>query len=190
MRQTKPMYILLGTLLLLSGVGLGLMLSQAQPFGRILVERKPFADVQAVQSRVDNNSQIIYEQAYEECKHVVISEFPHAADLIGKTEDEIRLQYNERSGFQLTITGNTIILRQTIPGWCPKEYERARLKEYQGRLAIYKGPDAEHDELLRVTDIRAESLPAGIMQAIRGGQYEFESEAMLNDALENLDEYL
>ncbi|MGI6434935.1 MAG: hypothetical protein ACOX0F_06230 [Syntrophomonadaceae bacterium] len=188
MRRTGMVYMVLGTLLL--GMGLGFMLNEMQPFNKILSERKPFADVQAVQSRVDNNTQIIYERAYEQCRHVVISEFPNAVGLIGKTEDEIRLQYNEQNGFQVTIVGNTITLRQAVPGWCPKEHERVRIKEYQGRLAIYKGPDAEHDELQRVTSIRVDSLPKEIVEAIRSGQYEFENEAMLNDALENLDEYL
>ncbi len=188
MRRTELVYISLGMLLL--GLGLGFILHEAKPLRGLFGESKPFTDVQAVQSwRIDEETLVIYEQLYEECQHVVIAEFPQAKDLIGKTEDDVRRQYNEQNGFRLTIRDNTIILRQNIPGWCPKEHERVRLKEYQGRLAIYKGPNASNDELFRVTDIKIDSLPEELVRQIYSGRYEFENEALLNDALENLDEY-
>lgn len=187
MRQAGIVYVVVGMLLL--GMGLGFTIDRMQPFNKLWGERKPFPNVQAVQGRVDNNTLIIYEKYYEKCQHVIISEFLHGADLIGKTEDEIRLCYNEQNGFQVTVRDNTVTLRQVIPGWCPKEHERVRIKEYQGHLAIYKGPDTDNDELQRVTRIKVDSLPRDILEQIRSGQYEFENEAILNDALENLDEY-
>lgn len=65
-----------------------------------------------------------------------------------------------------------------------------RLKEYQGRVAIYQGPDSSNDKLLRVTNLPMASLPEDIQEKIRQGSYEFTSEEALNDALENFDEYL
>ncbi|HCF50988.1 MAG TPA: hypothetical protein DER60_11955 [Syntrophomonas sp.] len=175
---------------LLLGVGLGFFLTGGQPFNKLVNERKPIVEVEPVQSRVDNNTQVIYEREYQQCGHVVISEFPNAIELIGKTVDEIRQLYNEQNGYMVKIEGNTITLRQLVGDWCPQDYEKTRIKEYQGRLAVYKGPDAAHDELLRVTTIRIDVLPGEIVAAIRNGQYEFANEAMLNDALDSLDEYM
>jgi len=187
MRHKGTIALVAATLLL--GMGLGYFLTGGQSFYN-LNERKPIAEVQPVQSRVDNNTQVIYERQYQRCGHVVISEFPNTIELIGKTVDEIRQLYSEQNGYTVKIEANTITLRQIVDDWCPQEYEKTRLKEYQGHLAVYKGPDTAHDELMRVTTIRIDALPNDIAEAIRNGQYEFENEAKLNDALESLDEYM
>ena len=187
MRHKGTIALLVAALLL--GVGLGYLLSLGLSFYN-LSERKPIAEVQPVQSRVDSNTQVIYEREYQRCGHVIISEFPNTIELIGKTVDEIKQLYSAEHGYVIRSEGNTITLRQTVNDWCPEEYEKTRLKEYQGYLAVYKGPDKAHDELIRVTSIRIEALPDEIAAAVRQGQYEFESEASLNDALESLDEYM
>jgi len=87
------------------------------------------------------------------------------------------------------LTNGTLVIRQAIDDWTPEDKQKCRLKEYQGMVAIYIGPDAEHDILMKVTAIRFDSLPVSIKEAIRNGEYEFQNEAEVNDALENLDEY-
>lgn len=186
----KAVTVVLLTAMLLLSLGLVFFVTGGEPFDRLVNERKPLLEVQPVQSRVDNNTQVIYEREYQQCGHVVISDFPNALELIGKTIDEIRTLYNEQNGYQISISNNTITLRQQVNDWCPQEYEKTRFKEYQGRIAVYKGPDASHDQLLKVTSIRVDSLPADLIAAIRNGNYEFADETMLNDALESLDEYM
>ena len=68
--------------------------------------------------------------------------------------------------------------------------EKCRLKEYKGRIAVYQGPHHEEDVLMRVTEIRIDSLPDQVKQSLKNGEYEFDNMERLNDALENLDEYL
>ncbi len=56
-------------------------------------------------------------------------------------------------------------------------------------VAVYRGVE-EEKVLERVTVIRMDLLPAAIQKDIRAGKFEFGDKNALNDALENLDEYL
>ncbi|MEN6349842.1 MAG: hypothetical protein ABFD08_10660 [Syntrophomonas sp.] len=134
-------------------------------------------------------SKIVYEKEYLRCKHVIISDFEQKNELWGKSLEEIRRIYNTENGFRVSMQGDTLLIHQTIDDWCPEEKNKCRLKEYQGRVAVYKGPDAENDALIKVTAITISSLPAELQEAIKAGRFEFKNEQLLNDALENLDEY-
>ena len=41
-------------------------------------------------------------------------------------------------GYVIRSEGNTITLRQTVNDWCPEEYEKTRLKEYQAPGGIQR----------------------------------------------------
>ena len=129
------------------------------------------------EQRINEKSQIVMEKEYKRCQHVVISDFEPKEQLLGKSYSEISRIYSPQNGFTV------------IDDWCPLDKEKYRLKEYQGKLAVYQGPDEDNEVLLRVTSISMETLPAEIQSAIREGKYEFNNEELLNDALENLDEY-
>ncbi|NLB52247.1 MAG: hypothetical protein GX808_04825 [Syntrophomonadaceae bacterium] len=133
---------------------------------------------------------IILEQEFSKCKHVVIAPFKDKQDLLGKRISEIKQQYTMKNGYQVSYAQNTLIIHQIIDDWCSVDKEKCRLKEYKGRVGVFQGPNTENDALMRVTEIKIESLPDHIRQAIEKGEYEFENMERLNDALENLDEYL
>lgn len=133
---------------------------------------------------------IILEQEFSKCKHVIIAPFKDRQDLIGKRITDIKQQYTAKNGYQVSYHQNTLTIHQAIDDWCSVDKEKCRLKEYKGRVAVFQGPDAENDVLMRVTEIKIESLPDHIIDAIKKGEYEFENMERLNDALENLDEYL
>ena len=82
------------------------------------------------------------------------------------------------------------MIHQSLDDWSPADKSKLRLKEYRGMIAVYQGPDAENDRLLRITAIRFSTLPKQIQQSISAGKYEFKDEQALNDALENMDEYM
>jgi len=103
---------------------------------------------------------------------------------------ELKNVFRSSDGYQLTLQDETLTIRHRLDDWCPKDKNMYRLKEYQGRVAIYQGPDPDNDKLLRVTDLPVSAFPQEIQDKIRAGSYEFTSEEALNDALENLDEYL
>lgn len=140
--------------------------------------------------RIDENSQIIMEKEYQRCQHIVISDFEPKEQLLGKSLDEIRRIYSPQNGFSLSLQNDTLCIRQSIDDWCPQDKGKYRLKEYQGRVAVYQGADEKNEVLQRVTAINMQALPIDIQKAIREGDYEFQNEELLNDALENLDEYL
>ena len=152
-------------------------------------QQKPAANTGSVEVRVDAETPIILEKEFLRSHKVIISEFENRLDIIGSTLDEIRSRYSRENGFLISFTNGSLVIRQTIDDWTPEDKLKCRLKEYQGMVAIYTGPDAEHDALMKVTAIRFASLPVSIRDAIQNGEYEFQNEAEVNDVLENLDEY-
>jgi hypothetical protein len=152
--------------------------------------QKPVITASQDNDTINKDSQIIFEREYARCGHLVISEYSQRENLMGKTLTELRSVFRYDDGYKLDLQGNTLVIRQKIDDWCPDDKNMYRLKEYQGRVAIYQGPDSSNDKLLRVTNIPMVSLPEDIQDKIRQGSYEFTSEEALNDALENFDEYL
>lgn len=156
-----------------------------------MAESKEKAVVQNVEANlIKYDDAIILEQLFSKCGHVIIAPFKDRQDLTGKSLSEIKQQYTLQNGYQISYDQNTLVIHQKIDDWCSVDKEKCRLKVYKGRLAIYKGPNIEQDVLMRVTEIKIESLPVNIREAIENGEYEFENIERLNDALENLDEYL
>lgn len=152
-------------------------------------QQKPAVNTGAVEVRVDGETPVVMEKEFIRSHKVIISEFENRADIVGFTLDEIRSKYTSDNGFFVSFADGSLVIRQAIDDWTPEDKVRCRLKEYQGMVAIYVGPDSEHDSLMKVTAIRFSGLPASIKEAILLGNYEFENEAEVNDALENLDEY-
>jgi hypothetical protein len=152
--------------------------------------QKPIITASQDNDTINEDSQIIFEREYLRCGHVVISEYSQRENLMGKTLTELHSVFRHHDGYQLSLKENTLVIRQKVEDWCPDHKNMYRLKEYQGRVAIYQGPDSSNDKLLRVTNLPMASLPEDIQEKIRQGSYEFTSEEALNDALENFDEYL
>lgn len=152
--------------------------------------QKPVVHNNPEPKRITKDSQIIYEQEYSRCGHIVISEFSQRDQLNGQTMSDLKEVYPRARGYEIYMQGETITIRQQIDDWCPQDKQKYRLKEYNGRVAIYQGPDQEHDILLRVTSLRLDLLPDDVRSRITSASYEFTSEEALNDVLENLDEYL
>jgi len=172
--------------------GLGFLLGDIQPEQKPLVngENKSVIVVEQEADVINDDTKIVFEQEYLRCGHVIISKFPGEDKLLGKNIDELEQEYSVSNGYTVNLEDNTLTIRQKVPDWCPADKEKCRLGEYQGRVAVFKGADVNCDSLLRVTEIRIEMLPADIADEIIQGAYEFENESALNDALENLDEYL
>ncbi|MDR1615751.1 MAG: hypothetical protein LBR98_01840 [Syntrophomonadaceae bacterium] len=146
-----------------------------------------YDEASAVQ--VGDDTLIVLELFYSRCGNVVISNFENRAELTGKSLEDITKILTAGNGYQVSLEDHTLLIRQTVDDWCQVHKDLCRLKEYQGRVAIYKGPDARNDTLLKVTGIVLSALPPNVQAAIRAGEYEFENEDVINDALENFDEY-
>lgn len=148
-----------------------------------------------VRQNIENDSiklddTVILEQEYTKCGHCIIAPFNDKEDLIGKSLSDLKQQYRIENGYQLNYDNNTLVIHQIIDDWCPVDKEKCRLKIFKERVAVYKGPNTEQDVLMRVTEIKSDLLPVNIKEAIEKGEYEFDDMERLNDALENLDEYL
>jgi len=178
-------------LVLLTGFGIGMgitfLWNHYNPGNQV---QKPVINAQENTYTINKDSQVIFEQEFTRCKHIVISEYNQPEKIIGKTRSELFNVFRPSDGYQISFQDDTLTIRQKIDDWCPEDKNIYRLKEYQGRVAIYQGPDPDHDKLLRVTNLPVSALPQEIQEQIRAGSYEFTSEEALNDALENLDEYL
>lgn len=154
-------------------------------------ESKDRAVVQNIEADlIQFDDAIIFEQEFSKCGHTIIAPFAEREKLIGRSLDDLKKEYKEENGFNISYQENTLTIKQKVDDWCLVDKEKCRLKEYKGRIAVYQGPNSEEDILIRVTEIEFASLPDQVSAAIRNGEYEFENMERLNDALENLDEYL
>lgn len=149
--------------------------------------RKPVMETGEERDLISEDTQVIYEEVYTKCGHVIISEFPERDILNGKTVDEIKGIY--KGGYEIKTDDEALIIRHRVDAYCPSEYEKRRLKEYKGYVAIYKGP-LEEEVLEKVTNIKIRNLPREEQIKIKRGDYEFRDEMALKDALENFDEYI
>ncbi len=145
--------------------------------------------LQAGTKLVAPDTQVVYEREYQRCHHTVISGFQDTSKIIGRDIEALRQIFPSKDGYTISFSDNVLIIHQLVNDWCPQEKGYFRLKEYQGRVAVYTG-EAENEVLTRVTAIRMNLLPPEIQQAINNGEYHFNDQATLNDTLENLDEYL
>lgn len=150
--------------------------------------RKPVA--YTAESKVINNARIVMEKEYIRCGHTIISDCDNKEELAGKTLADIKSLYSAQEGFKVSLNEDVLTIHTALDDWCPRDKQRCRLKEYQGMLAVYQGPDVDNDFLLRVTSIKMDSLPEAVQRSVGDHKFEFETEEALNDALENLDEYL
>lgn len=152
--------------------------------------QKPVVDIKEKREIVTEDTQVIYEQRYLLCNHVVISSFKDREILEGKSLEQLKKTFTSVNGYNLELENGTLIIFQDIDDFCPEDKKKCRLKDYQGFVAVYKGANADNDALEKVTSIRMNSLPAEIQEKIRQGEWEFSDIDAINDALENLDEYL
>ncbi len=187
-KQTKN---LVSIAVLLVSFGLGFLLANFfNSFSSPDTYQKPVVDIKEKRDVIDENTQIIYEQKYMKCGHLIIKEFSDREIIEGKTLPQIRQIYTPQNKYKVEYDNNLLIIHQEINDWCPEDKDKCRLKEYQGRVAIYKGPNADNDILFKVTSINIEVLPIELQNKIRNSEWEFKDINALNDALENLDEYL
>ncbi len=172
--------------------GFGYLMGTAEPDLRQAVpgDNKPVLGMEKNENIISDDTRVILETEYLQCGHVVISEYENQSLLVGKSMNELEQKFGSDTVLNLDNDENTLTIRQVVNDWCPADKEKCRLGEYKGKVAIFKGPNASNDTLLRVTGIEMSILPETIAEQIRNGQFEFENEDALNDALENLDEYL
>ncbi len=152
--------------------------------------QKPVVDIKEKREIITEDTQIIYEQKFLLCNHMVISPFKDREILEGKSLEQLKKSFTAVNGYDLKLENDTLIIYQEIDDFCPEDKKKCRLKDYQGFVAVYKGANADNDALEKVTSIRMNSLPPEIQKKIRQGEWEFSDINAINDALENLDEYL
>jgi hypothetical protein len=140
-------------------------------------------------SVITTQTNMYFTQVFSRSGVTVVGRVPDGEALIGKRQEEIAGLYPEEEGYTVLFDGITLQISQTLDDWTPQDKLKYRLKVYQGQLAVYQGPDAQHDALVRVTDIRFDRLPQDVQDQITKGAYEFATPEALNDVLENMDEF-
>lgn len=152
--------------------------------------QKPVVGVAEPEVTITAQTPVIFEQEHLKCGHKVVSSFPERDILNGKTISEIQAAYPSAQSYQVSWNIDTLVIRQSLDNWCSEDSGKLRLKDYQGRVAIFQGANAESDVLLKVTGIVTSTLPPEVQQSVREGTMEFHSQDELNDAMENLDEFV
>ncbi|MEA1962123.1 MAG: hypothetical protein U9N81_12800 [Bacillota bacterium] len=152
--------------------------------------QKPVVQVQEKVEKIDEETPVVFEKEYLRSNRIVIDNFDNRASINGLTVEDIKERYTEANQFYVVYENGSLLIHQKIDDWCPADKDKWRLKPYKGMVAIYRGPDNEHDVLQKVTAIRIDSLPVQVRVPIENQSSEFPNENALNDALENLDEYI
>jgi len=187
---SKQKMSLMLVIVLMASFALGYFLADFMKDVHISKEQKPVINIKNEVVLIEAHTPIVFEKEYIKSNQVVISDFQNKADIIGKTLDQIRSQYTVQNGFSITYTNGSLLIRQKIDDWSPDDKAKLRLKIFKGMIAVYQGPNGDNDTLLRVTAIHLGTLPPSVQELVKQGKYEFKSEEALNDALENLDEYV
>ncbi|QGT99918.1 hypothetical protein SYNTR_1325 [Candidatus Syntrophocurvum alkaliphilum] len=191
--MVKSKIVIVLTLFLLTGFGAGVLFANLNNnVENKVADRKPKEPVVQVDDKkaITEETALIHEQKFLRCGHTIISEFKDHQKIIGLNIDEVKQIYTEEQGFDIYVKNDDVIIQQKIDDWCAKDKEKYRLKEYNGRVTVFKGPDKDHDSLYFSTGISFETLPDYIKKDILENKYEFSDKQTLHDALQNLDEYL
>lgn len=152
--------------------------------------QKPVVGVTEAEITINTQTPVIFEQEYLRCGHRVVSSFPEREKLNGKSISEIQAAYTSAQSYQVSWNIDTLVIKQSLDDWCSEDNGKLRLKDYQGRVAVFQGADPQCDVLLKVTGIVTSSLPPEVQKSVLEGTMEFKSQDELNDAMENLDEYV
>ncbi len=140
------------------------------------------------------------------CGDRVSTKIPTTSDLIGLEFAGLVRKYPPAEGWNIDDTEkNTLILARVEEQVCPYHRDFRHLGLSDGFLAVYEGPLGYSLKVLQREDITADSLPPEMqtdlsmamdydnqspdIQGKLKSMYEFESEAQLNSALENFDEF-
>lgn len=140
------------------------------------------------------------------CGDRVSTKIPTTSDLVGLEFAGLVRKYPPAEGWTIDDTEkNTLILVRVEKQVCPYHRDFRHLGLSNGFLAVYEGPLGYDQKVLQREEITVESLPpemqADLSMAMNydnqppdtqgklKSMYEFESEAQLNAALENFDEF-
>jgi hypothetical protein len=187
MRKSKLGVFLILTLL--ASFALGYSISYFVQNHNWNIAKKPTVNTVSQEPRIQGDTAIVWEKEYVRSSKMQVSDFTDKEKILGKTLTDIKKLYNADNGFKVFWDNQTLVIHQRVDDWTQEDKAKLRLKVFQDRVAVYQGPDKEHDNLLKVTGITYSKLPDQIKKDIQAGKYEFMDEQSLNDALENLDEY-
>ncbi|MEN6390580.1 MAG: hypothetical protein ABFD04_09180 [Syntrophomonas sp.] len=186
-RFSKGLLVLFIVVSTVVGAGLGQAYNRFSNKSHL---QKPVVGVTEPDITITAQTPVVFEQEFLKCGHKVVSSFPGREKLNGKTITEIQLIYTSAQSYQVSWNVDTLVIKQSLDDWCGEDRSKLRLKDYQGRVAVFQGADPQSDVLLKVTGIVTSSLPPEVQRSVREGTMEFKSQDELNDALENLDEYV
>jgi len=149
---------------------------------------------------------VIYREIRYLCGNRVRTKIPTSSALIGLDFTDMVKRYPpEESWYIDDSIKNTLILARMENRVCPYHQDFRHLGISDGFLAVYEGPLGFNGKVLQREDIGVESLPPEIQQELTMAMdydnqtpdvqgmlkstHEFETEAQLNTALENFDEF-
>ncbi len=149
---------------------------------------------------------VILEEIRYLCGDRVSTRIPTTSDLVGLDFASLAKKYPPDVGWSINDTvKNTLVLARVEKQVCPYHRDFRHLGISDGFLAVYEGPLGFNQKILTREDINVNSLPAETqtdlamamnynnqtsdIQGRLKAAYEFETEAQLNSALENFDEF-
>ncbi|MGE5416450.1 MAG: BofC C-terminal domain-containing protein [Acidobacteriota bacterium] len=139
--------------------------------------------------QVTPSTQIIMEKAYTRCRHLTIEKSENPT-LVGQDLSGVKEIFPvSKSCLVLFNEQHDLVIHQRIDDWCPADRSSVHLGISDGCVCIIRGPTGINDEIVRMTAIKAATLPQQMQHNLESGLLEFGSEDQAYFVLENMDEY-
>jgi hypothetical protein len=174
------------TIFLLSLLAIMLVLIFVQIYGGNEKENfQEYPTSQQESNYITADTPIRQEIYYNACGHLVTTDQTGDSQLINRTFNQL---YDE--GWEVFWGENGIaVLFKEESGLCPADEDKCFIADYNGQLAIFRGPLGSNAEPIEISGIATGRLASEIKEQILKGGIEFNNMEELLIALENLDEY-
>lgn len=117
------------------------------------IEKEMILSANSKQEKISPNASITFNTSYEKCGHTTSKYEEISADLVNKTEGDLKIKYPEYDIAKFSDT--QIILQRTEKGNCGEHY---RVKDKDGVIIIYEILDSGEEKEYEITDISTEYL--------------------------------
>ncbi len=134
---------------------------------------------------ITEDTPIRQEIYYNACGHLITTDQTGSSQLINQTFNQL---YDK--GWEVFWGENgTAVLFKEESSLCPADQDKCFIADYNGQVAIFKGPLGSAHEPTEISGIATGRLAPEIKEQLLKGGIEFNNMEELLIALENLDEY-
>ena len=120
--------------------------------------------VDKIEQKILPSTQIIFEEYFTDCKHLITREEKDIEKVVNLTKEELEEIYNNWSVQE--FSEERVVLYKESTGFCDEHYI---IKNEEGYLTIYQLDENDNELLYNITDISTNYLPEEDLQQFKDG---------------------